>query len=307
MAYEPPRPLPGILDVTLLAGERAARGARPDVVLEVPHGATTSTDFDTLEAALHGPFPPDLRAFFHVNTDVGAPELAVATAEQLVRADPGRTALVLRCRLPRTFIDCNRRLDPGARPAASARGQMTPGLPPWVTDPRDVEHLLARCYAPYRQAVRAVFDEVCGAGGTGLMVHTYAPRSVDVPVDAHIVASLRAAYAPAEVERWPLRAEVDLITTTPEGRTLADAPLAARAQQRFEALGLRVARNEAYALHPSTLAHEMAERHPGRTLCFEVRRDLLVPVFTPFVPLHTDPARVERIARALAEALHATG
>lgn len=303
MAYLPPPSLSGVLDVRLVRGARAPAGALPDVLFEVPHGATTSADFDALAAALHGPFPPDLRSFYFVNTDVGAPELALAAAERVTRDDPSRTALVLRCRIPRTFVDCNRRIDADARPQASAAGQMTPGLPPYVSDARDVALLVEQRYRPYREAVSAAFDAVCGAGGTGLMVHTYAPRSVDVPVDERIVESLRAAYAPGQRERWPLRPEVDLISTTPDGRMLADAGLVERAARAFGALGLCVARNEAYPLHPSSLACTFAERHPGRTLCFEVRRDLLLEEFTPFVELHVDAARAERLAGALAQAL----
>jgi hypothetical protein len=135
------------------------------------------------------------------------------------------------------------------------------------------------------------------------MVHSYAPRSIDVPVDERIAERLRAEYAPGALERWPLRAEVDLIADDPDGNPLASETLARRATDAFTAAGLAVARSQAYALHPSTLAHAFARRFPDRTLCLEIRRDLLVPAFTPFSEMTTDPARVDRIAAALAQAL----
>jgi hypothetical protein len=296
------RSLPGVCDVALVRGTRADPSRPPDVLFEVAHGATRAADFDALAAALRGPFPPDLRDFFFVNTDVGAPEVARRTAELVAAADPARAALVVRCLIPRTFVDCNRIVDAGTQPAASAAGAMTPGLQPWVRDPADVALLKGR-HADYHAVVRAAFERVCGAGGLALMVHSYAPRSIDVPVDERIVERLRAEYAPGALARWPLRADVDLIADDPDGKPLASEVLARRATASFTQAGLGVARSQAYALHPSTLAHSFARRFPDRTLCFEVRRDLLVPAFTPFAEMTTDPARVERVAAALAHAL----
>lgn len=303
MGYVPPAPIPGVADVVRVAGAQAPPGAAPDLLLEVPHGATRAADFDALAARLVGPFPPDLRAFFFVNTDVGAPEVALRVAQLVVQRAPRRTALLIRCRVPRTFVDCNRLIDADTKPSASAAGAMTPGLPPYLSDPRDVALLVERCYLPYRRLVTAQMDAVLSAGGRALMVHTYAPRSVDVPVDERIVERLREAYTPEGQRRWPLRAEVDLISHDPDGRMLADADLVERAATGFAARGLAVARNAAYALHPSTLAYRFATAYPGRTLCLEIRRDLLVPEFTPFAEMRPDDARVERAAGPLAEAL----
>jgi hypothetical protein len=171
-----------------------------------------------------------------------------------------------------------------------------------VRAPADVALLRAR-YGAYRELVTRAFELVCGSGGDALLVHSYAPRSIDVPVDERIVERLKAEYSPEALERWPLRAEIDLIADDPEGLPLASGRLAARAREAFTAAGLTVARSSAYALHPSTLAHAFATRFPDRTLCFEVRRDLLVPTFTPFVELAVAPAKVERVAAALARAL----
>jgi hypothetical protein len=295
------RSRPGVLEVHVVPGTAAPAGAPPDLLLEVPHGATTAAQFAAVESRFVAPPDPRLRDFYFVNTDVGAPELAAAVAAQFVAAHPERTAAVVRCLLPRTFVDCNRRIDTASQPAASAAGAMTPGLPPWITDERDRRHLLAG-YAQYREVVEAGFVETCGRGGLGLMVHTYAPRSIDVAVDDDIVAALHREYAPERIDGWPLRAAVDLITVDPEGRDLSAAPVAAVAAAGYAALGWSVERNGAYNLHPVTLANLFANRYPGQTLCLEVRRDLLVPAFVPFVELAVDPDRIAVAARPLAAA-----
>jgi hypothetical protein len=41
-------------------------------------------------------------------------------------------------------------------------------------------------------------------------------------------------------------------------------------------------------------------RYPGRTLCLEVRRDLLVEDYTPFDEMHVREDAVERISGPLA-------
>ncbi len=101
--------LPSVADVAYVRGPAASGpDAPPDLLLEVPHGATRAAHFDALRADLVGAYADDLRDFFFVNTDVGAPELAQRIAERFVAADPTRTAVVVRCLVPRTFVDCNR-------------------------------------------------------------------------------------------------------------------------------------------------------------------------------------------------------
>ncbi|MBL9089532.1 MAG: N-formylglutamate amidohydrolase [Planctomycetia bacterium] len=301
---DPLAPVPSVADVARVRGVAARADAAPDLLLEVPHGATRAAHFDALRAALVGAYPDDLRDFFFVNTDVGAPELAQRIAERFVGADPARTAVVVRCLVPRTFVDCNRVVPPDAVGAASRPGQMTPGLMPWVKDDADRRLLLAR-HAAYGALVARAADATLARGGRALMVHTYAPRSVDVAVDERIVASLHDAYRPEVVERWPLRAPVDLITKTPDGAFLADGGLVTRVRAGLASLGVAVAENEAYGLHPSTSAAALAARFPGTTLCFEVRRDLLVRRFTPFLEMATDPDAVDRLAAPFAAALAA--
>jgi len=182
---------------------------------------------------------------------------------------------------------------------------MSPGLPPWVRDASDQRLLLER-YNAYRDVAAAAFETTCGAGGLGVCVHTYAPRSVDVPIDDKIGQHMRAAYAADRVSSWPLRAAFDLITHDPAGREIASPRLARAAESELGAAGFEVVRNNAYSLHEVTLAHEFATRHRGQTLCFEARRDLLVPEFTPFREMTPDPVRVARAAAPLAAAVLAT-
>jgi N-formylglutamate amidohydrolase len=301
----PLRSVPGVCDVELLCGAAADRHAVPDLLLEVAHGATRASHFHDLRAALRGDYPDGLLDFFFVNTDVGAPELARATALRLLANQPRRSAWIVRCLLPRTFVDCNRSIDRDTVAAASKKGEMTPGLQPWVQDPHDRDLLLDRYFA-YRDVVARAFAAVSARAGLTLFVHTYAPRSIDVAVDADIGKNLRAAYAPERLPGFRLRPAVDLITHDPGGVELAHPQLAQRAAAEYAAAGFEVARNATYALHPVTLAHGFARHEPRSTLCLELRRDLLVPAFTPFVELAVEPAKVERAAQPLAAAVSMT-
>jgi predicted N-formylglutamate amidohydrolase len=291
--------IPDVCDVTHVRGRAAAPDAVPDLLVEVPHGATLAAHFAAVRGRLRGSYPDDLQDFFFVNTDVGAPEAALALAERLVAAEPRKSAVVLRCLIPRTFVDCNRIIDAAAEPKASAAGEMTPGLHVYVRDAHD-RRLLLELYAAYRALVTAAFAEVCGQGGLGLMLHSYAPRSIDVPVDERVVERLRREYEPDRIEAWPLRAEVDLIANDPDGKPMASPDLMAGVRAELSTAGYQVEVNATYALHPVTLAHAFAGQHPASTLCLEVRRDLLVREFTPFAEMNADPDKVERAAKALA-------
>jgi hypothetical protein len=294
--------VPDVVDVTLVRGARS--DGPPSLVLEVPHGATATADYTRVRERLVGDLPDGLADFFHVNTDVGAPEIAEAIAARFVADSPEASALVLRSRIPRTFIDCNRVLDLSA--AEYKAGGVTPGLPPYVRHPDDVA-LLRGLYAAYREVAQRAIDEACGRGGLALMVHTYAPRSVDVEVDADIGPKLRAAYAPEVEPTWPLRPELDLIVRDPEGRVLAPEALVAAVRERFARLGHAVALGETYPLHPSTTAYAFATRWPGRTLCFEVRRDLVAEPWDPFAEMRISPEKAARVAGAFADAIRDSG
>jgi predicted N-formylglutamate amidohydrolase len=292
-----PSSIPDVLDLLRFRGERAAPDAAPDLLIEIPHGATRTADFTTLAALLVSPLPADLIDFFHVNTDAGAPELGEAVARAFVAAEPARSAAVLRCRIPRTFIDCNRQID--AAPEDFKAGKVTPGLMPWITAPEDRALLRGR-YQLYVAAVRAAAAGLAPDGAL-LLLHSYAPRTVDVEVDMDIVASLHRAYRPEVEPTWPLRPELDVIASTPDGAS--HAPAAVVDALRAGVAPLQVADSATYPLHPSTMAWEHVTARPGRALCLEVRRDLLADPFEPFREMRIGTDKVARLAAPLAAAL----
>lgn len=288
-----PGAIPEVLDVELF-GE-----GEPILAIEVPHGATRTRDYADLAARLRSPLPDGLVDFFYVNTDTGAPELAPALAERVVAAHPGRSVVFLRCRIPRTFIDCNRRIDASA--ADFKAGGVAPGLMPWIVDPDDIALLRDR-YDRYVAATRAAF-EALPADGAVLLLHSYAPRTVGVEVDLNIVASLHAAYAPGVVETWPLRPELDVIALGPDGTVHAPPAVVMALRDELGAAGMALGDSHAYSLHPSTMGYEHVTRRPGRGLCLEVRRDLFVERFEPFVEAAISPAKVTALADPIARAL----
>jgi predicted N-formylglutamate amidohydrolase len=298
MAFES---IPGVVDVEVLHGAQAAHDAPFDLVFEIPHGATRTEDFTHVAARMTSPVPDRLVDFFHVNTDSGAPELAVATARALVNALPARTVAIVRSRVPRTFIDCNRRLD--ASPEEFKAGKVGPGLMPWVTTAEDRATLRA-LYDGYIAAVSAAVSRLA-PGGAMVMLHTYAPRTVAVEVDFQIVESLHAAYQPDVEPTWPVRPAVDVIGKAPDGTNHAPAVVVDVLRRELAALDLHLGDSETYPLHPSTLAYQHVMDHPGRTLCVEFRRDLLADPFVPFAEAHIGAAKVERLAAALSTALRA--
>jgi predicted N-formylglutamate amidohydrolase len=289
----------GIADIVVLRGAGARLDAPLDLVIEIPHGATQTEDFTSLAAQLTSPLPEGLVDFFHVNTDAGAPELGSATARHLVAAAPARSVAIVRCRIPRTFIDCNRRVDASA--ADFKAGKVTPGLMPWITSPED-RALLRAAYDRYLAVVADAASELASDGAM-LLLHTYAPRTVDVEVDLSIVQSLRAAYQPAVEPTWPLRPELDVISKAPGGTNHAPAGVVEALRLGMAAQDLTVADGVTYPLHPSTLAYDHVMARPGRALCLEVRRDLLADPFEPFAQMRIAPAKVDRLAVPLAAAL----
>ncbi len=294
--------LQDVCDVQVIRGAGADPDAVPDILLETPHGATADVDFHTLRTRLSGSYDEDLLAFFRVNTDIGSPELADRIAAHVVAAAPTMSVVHVRCRVPRTFVDCNRIL--GEEKALERSGSvLSPGLPPYVLDPTD-RALLTDLHRRYLEVVLTAAAAVCARpGGRAIQVHTYAPRSVDVRVDAAICANLRAAYAPDIVDRWPIRPEIDLIDRDAAGQVLADARLADQTARELATAGLAVVRGDTYHLHPVTVAHALASAHPQKTLCFEVRRDLLVRAFIPFEAMEVDGGAVDRIAAPIARAV----
>ncbi len=288
--------IPDILDVDLVRGPSAGDGGL-DLVIEIPHGATHTADYDRIASRLTSSLPDGLVDFFHVNTDAGAPELGLAIARAFVAADPRRSAAVLRCRIPRTFIDCNRQID--ASPEDFKAGKVSPGLMPWITTPED-RALLRGLHAGYVEAVHAARDQLQPRGAM-LLLHTYAPRTVDVEVDFDIVKNLRAAYQPDKEPTWPLRPEVDVIGKGTDGKDYT--PAAVVEALRTGLAPLTVADGATYPLHPSTQAFDHVMALPGRALCVEIRRDLLADPFEPFAQMRIAPTKVDRLAGPMANAL----
>lgn len=291
--------IPGVLDIAVVSGPEANPGAAPDLLIEVPHGATTTEDYTALAALLTSPLPDGLIDFFYVNTDTGAPELAVAIADELVAQSPTRTVAILRCRIPRTFIDCNRVLDLEHHDYKA--GGVAPGLMPWITTPED-QVLLRDRYALYVGAVRAAAATLPPHGAM-LLMHSYAPRTVGVEVDLDIVRSLHRAYQPEVVTTWPERPEMDVIGRANDGTLHAPAEVIDALRAELAALDMQLGDSHTYRLHPSTLGWEHALRHPGRVLCLEVRRDLFVARFEPFAPARIDPDRTTSLAAPITRAL----
>ncbi|MCA9608390.1 MAG: hypothetical protein KC619_22430 [Myxococcales bacterium] len=295
-----PSSLEGIADVERVDGAEARPDAPFDLLVEVPHGADRRAHYDALRARLVGDLPDDLHEFFHANTDTGAWAYGRRVAERLVALDPHRRALVVRCLVPRTFVDTNRLADATDELAS---GGLTAGVPSYVRDPAD-RALLLSMHRAYVGLVESAYDLVCGGGGFALLPHTYGPRSMGIArVDDDIVNALRAAWAPDAWASWPLRPEIDLITRDPDGGVFVDAPLVDEVLEAYAALGYAARDSETYTLHPSTQGARWTTRHPGQTLSLEVRRDLLVDRFHLLEELAVSPERVARVAEPLAAAI----
>ncbi len=295
---EQPTSVAGVCNTGVVSGAKADPQAAPDLLIEVPHGATRLLHYESLRGLLKGHYPDDLIKFFYVNTDVGAPETAVVVARGLLARQPELKIRILRGLVPRTFVDCNR------IPAdTNGESKVTPRVPPYVTNPVDVEMVTAYHQSYVAQAELA-YAEVCGSGGQALILHTYAPRSVDVgKVDGNIVEQLAEAWLPKNRRKWSKRPDVDLITTTSDGESLASPDLVEEVRRCYKSIKIDVAENDTYHLHPETLGLRWSRQYPGRVLCVELNRQRLVRKWTPLEPLEVMPKRVERMAQPLIEAV----
>ncbi|MCA9635238.1 MAG: N-formylglutamate amidohydrolase, partial [Myxococcales bacterium] len=234
-------------------------------------------------------------AFFFVNTDIGAPECAAEVARRL-----GGGALILRSRIPRTFIDCNRVAQGVAGVVVDG---LTPATPAYIDDPED-RALLGEGHRRYHELVSRAYEAICGAGGLALQLHSYAPRSVEIDrIDADIVKNLRWAYTPEVYARWQRRPDVDVICEAMEGPSPAPQALVAAVIDAYRALGLEVGASATYRLHPATMGYHYALRYPQRVLCVEVSRDLVADPFVPFGPSPISAGKIARMAAPLADAL----
>ena len=284
--------VPSVCDVRLAGPQDRT----PDVLVELPHGATQAAHFHELCRRLAGPFPDGLEQFFFVNTDVGAPECAAHVARRL--AEAGRGVVVLRCLVPRTLIDCNRVVD-ADRDAA----ELTPGIPDYVRDPEDIAILLG-LHDDYQRVAREAFASVCGGGGLALTLHSYAPRSIRIErLDDDIVRALREAYEPRRYESWPRRPDVEVISGEADGKPLAPPALVAGLKREYAAAGVEVAENATYRLHRESMGWVHSDAWPGRVVCVELNRALLADPFDPFREMRISDAAAARLAAPLARAL----
>ncbi len=284
-----PVSIPDVADVELLGA-----GGPIDLLVEVPHGADRAAHYDALRRRLRGPLPTDLHEFFFVNTDVGAWQVGRRVAELFVAADPSRTAMVVRSLIPRTFIDCNR------VEGAAAEGGLTAGIPAYVHDEEDRALLVEL----HRRYVALAAEAFAGLRGLALVPHTYGPVTLGIEsVEDDIVDRLRWAHEPAQLATWPVRPEVDLITRTADGTLHASARLVDEVVAAYRALGVQVAENQTYAMHPVTLGYRWATAFPERVLCLELRRDLLVREWVWNRESEVDPDKVDRFAAPLADVL----
>ena len=292
-----PESVEGVCEVEVVAGREAPAGAPPGLLIEVPHGATRSLHYEKTRQRLVGEYSDDLKEFFHVNTDVGSIEVA----RHVARAVAGSAdVLIVRGLIPRTFVDCNRVLEGG--PSAEVREGITPGLPGYVSDPEDVR-TLTRMHEEYQVEARKAYEAVCGKGGSALVLHTYAPRSVEIDrVDDGIVAALHRAYEPEMYDSWDRRPDVDVISEDVDGDRLAPPAMVQRLREAYAALGISVAENRTYRLFPGTMGYVQSKRYPQRVTCVEINRALLVQEFRPFEEMRIDDAKARRMAGPIATA-----
>jgi predicted N-formylglutamate amidohydrolase len=285
--------------VERIVGPKADPTATPRLLVEVPHGADRRAHYDALKARMVGDLPEDLHVFFHVNTDVGAWQYGRRVAEQVIAAQPDASALLVRCLVPRTFVDLNRTVDATDQ---LATGGVTSAIPSYVEDPADVA-LLRTMHRTYEALIERAYAFVCDAGGFALTPHTYGPRSLPIAkVDRDIVVALRKAYD-GGADTMPLRPEVDLITKAKDGTPYAPRSVVDDVMAGLRENGLEVIENTTYCLVPSTQTWRFATRYPDQVLCLEVRRDLLVEQYLPFEEMVVVPERIERVATPIAAAL----
>jgi len=312
--------LPGVSEVEIVSPAGADPGAAPELLFEVPHGATRERHFDAVRRRLTGDFPEDLKAFFFVNTDVGSIECARRTArllserpldttlstlfapqraEELARL-PRPNVLILRCLVPRTFIDCNRVLDVGSESVHAAG--LTGAVPEYVTG-KDLQTLRGM-HSAYTRAARQAYASICGAGGKAVIFHTYAPRSVNITrIDAGIVRALREAYSPERYTTWPVRPDVDIISEADDEVPLAPRGIVESIRRHYASVGIEATENVSYRLHPATLGHQHSVGYAHRVLCIEISRARLADPFAPFEEMTIGADNVTRMTAPIAAAL----
>lgn len=277
------------------------RGVRPALLIEVPHGADRRAHYDLWRARLVSDLPADLHAFFHLNTDVGAWQYGRRVAEKVAAARPELGIVLIRCLVPRTFIDTNRVPD---APDGLANGTgMTPAVAPYVDRAED-RALLGDAHRQYVELVARAYETICHAGGFALSPHTYGPRTLAISkIDHGIVGALRAAHEPDAIAAAPLRPELDLITRKADGTRVAPSGIVEELTAAYAALGITATESATYKMSEVTQSWRWQTRYPEQVLCLEVRRDLLVETWTPFDEQTVRADAADRFATPLADAI----
>jgi len=314
------RSIPDVCDVEVMRSPAADPEAPPDLVFEIPHGATRAQHYETLRGRLNSTLPDNLDEFFFINTDVGAPECAARAARQIVAPTdspflarllghdeiariaerPAWQVLIVRCLIPRTFIDCNRVVEAETRDLHS--GGLTQSLPAYITEPADRE-LLTSLHRTYSSIATQAIDWVCDQGGQALLLHTYAPKSVGiVNVDGGIVEALRRAYEPLTYDTWEDRPPVDIISESIDDVRHAPPGLVEALRDLYAEIDVDVTENVSYRLHEGTMGYVHSARHPGKILSLEINRALLADPFVPFREMTIGEKKVRRMAAPIAAA-----
>ncbi len=310
-----------VCEVGVIASPGADASAAPDLLFEVPHGATRRSHYDAIRRQLEGDLPEDLADFFFVNTDVGATEVARRVAELVAGPDTASSlcdflspdlrrevarrlplrVLVLRCLIPRTFIDTNRIAGAGSK--TSGKAGLSPALPEYIRKKEDAERLLA-LYAQYHAVAEKAYELVCGSGGLAVTPHTYAPKAVSIEsFDEGIGSALRQAYEPERYEQWDRRPAVDILSEGGDGVKLAPPRLVEAIRSNYAKIGIRATENVSYRLHPATMGYRYSVRYPGQVLCLEIARDLLAEPFAPFEEMRIGEHKVATMSAPIAAAL----
>jgi hypothetical protein len=326
--------IPDVCDVWTVAGPEADADAPPQVLLEMPHGATRMRDLATAKTWTREYPEERYDKFFLANTDQGSAEYGARLAARLCDPAGARAlglpaaaalraakmkVLLVRALLPRTIVDVNRVWAPTLDFASA---NLTGVIGPFIREPADVAGIKAR-YDAYQGVVEGAYAAVCGAGGWGFNLHTYAPVSVSMVPGESIVETLERAYLPENLEliarlpelpapdelsffqKNPRRPEAQLITATPEGVYLGDAALAGALLKEYAAMGVAAAENVPFDLHPATTSAAICARYPGRVTVIELSRARLAERFDPFVEMTISAAKVEAMTTPIVRAFFA--
>jgi hypothetical protein len=314
---EPFESIPDVLEIWDVAGPEAARDKIPDVLIELPHGATKAMHLDRAKAhARH--YPGDrFDKFFFANTDQGSSEYGLHLAEclcnpawfqqqqkhfsaafvkMLQERAAGMRVLIVRALLPRTLVDVNRVWELGMDFQSA---NLTGVVGAYIKEEDEINFFHDR-YSQYQATVDRAHALICKNGGTVFNLHTYAPISVGVPKDADIVDVLEAAYQPENYPKFPKRPEVQLISATPTGEMLAPEPLCSELMTHFTEAGFQIKQNDPFNLHPAAACSRRAAQYPGQVVVIEVSRKLLASPFNPFIEMHIDPVKVDRVVKPIA-------